>query len=246
MTRPFPAGAAPGVGPTPINQSLGQRIGGIVRRPRSTFAQVIAAPSWAAVMVLTTVVSAAAGAGLMATEVGRQALLDQWERTATAFGQDVDDAGYARLRELSQDAGVEYAVASAVLSGPVLTVGIAALLMLVYRKARFTQALAVAAHAAVILAARQVIAAALGYLRESTSSATALGAWFPGLDEASPVARFLGAIDLFVIWWLVVLAIGAAVLFQRPVRSTVATFVGIYAALALLLAAAMALSGGAV
>jgi hypothetical protein len=110
----------------------------------------------------------------------------------------------------------------------------------------FRQSLAVAAHAGVILALRQLVAAPAGYLRESTSSATSLGSWFPGLDEASPIARFLGAIDLFVLWWIVVLAIGTAVLFQKRVRPVAGTFVGVYAGLALLLAAAMALSGGSV
>ena len=39
------------------------------------------------------------------------------------------------------------------------------------------------------------------------------------LDEASPVARFLGVVDLFVVWWIVVLAIGMSVLYRRPTRS---------------------------
>jgi hypothetical protein len=89
-----------------------------------------------------------------------------------------------------------------------------------------------------------VIAAPVGYLRETTSSATSLGALFSSLDEASPAARFLGAIDVFVIWWVVVLAIGVAVLYHRRARSVAMTFVGVYAALALLLAIAMAVTGG--
>ena len=44
-------------------------------------------------LLVTTLVSAGAGAALMETAVGRQALVDQWERTATAFGRQVDDAG---------------------------------------------------------------------------------------------------------------------------------------------------------
>jgi hypothetical protein len=117
--------------------------------------------------------------------------------------------------------------------------------MLVFRGgATFRQALAVSAHAGVILALRQLISAPVGYLRESTSSATSLGSWFSTLDEASPVARFLGTLDVFVIWWMVVLAIGVAVLYHRRARAIATTFVGIYAALALLLAIAMAVTGG--
>jgi hypothetical protein len=121
---------------------------------------------------------------------------------------------------------------------------VAGVLFLVFRGASFGQVMAVTTHAGVILALRQVIAAPVGYLRESTSSATSLGTWFPTLDQASPVARFLGAMDLFVIWWAIVLAIGVAVLYRRRARTVAATFVGVYAALALLLAIAMAVTGG--
>jgi hypothetical protein len=101
-------------------------------------------------------------------------------------------------------------------------------------------------HAGIILAVRQLIAAPVAYIRESTSIATSVGSLFSVLDEASPAARFLGALDLFVIWWAVVLAIGVSVLYQRPARSVAALFVGVYAALALLLAIAMTVAGGSV
>jgi hypothetical protein len=236
---------------------------GVIRRPAATFRQVVAAPSWAGVLLFSAIVGAVPGAALMETQVGRQAQVDQWERTATAFGRDVDDAAYARLQGLSGADGVEYAIASALVSGPVLTVVIAVLLPVVFRSGPngfgkagaappttapeavgFWQSLAVAAHAGVILTLRQVIAAPVTYARESVSSGASLGVWFSPLDEASPISRFLGAIDLFVVWWLVVLAIGTAVLFGRRAGRVGALFVGIYAALALLLAIAMAVTGG--
>ena len=196
-------------------------------------------------LLVTTLVSAGAGAALMETAVGRQALVDQWERTATAFGRPVDDAGYARLEELSEHGSAGYAVVSALIGGPVLAFGVAALLFLVFRgEATFRQVLTISTYAGVILALRQVIAAPVSYLRESTSSATTLGSLFSTLDEASPVARFLGAVDVFVIWWAIVLAIGVSVLYQRRARTVAMTFVGVYAALALLLAIAMAVSAG--
>jgi len=194
---------------------------------------------------VTTVISAGAGVALMETSVGRQALVDQWERTAVAFGQDVDDDAYARLEGLSDRNAVGYALLSALISGPVLTVVVAAFLKVAFRGGvTFGQVMAVATHAGIILAARQVIAAPVSYVRESTSSATSLGSWFSMLDESSPVARFLGALDLFVIWWAIVLAIGVAVLYRRRARTLAVMFVGMYAALALLLAIAMAVTGG--
>ena len=244
MTMPLRTGAAPGAGSTPIDQSVVTAIVGMIRRPRSTFRQVVAHPRWTVLLFVTTCISAASGAAFMQSAVGRQALVDQWERTATAFGQPVDDTEYARLEQLSDQASVGYAIVTAVLSGPVLTFAVAGVLLLAFRGASFRQVMAVATYAGVILMVRQIVAAPVGYLRESTTTATSLGGWFSTLDAASPVARFLGALDVFVIWWAIVLAIGVSVLYRRRARTMVITFVGVYAALALLLAIAMAVTGG--
>ena len=157
----------------------------------------------------------------------------------------MDDKAYERLEKLGERNGIAYAVATTLLAGPVLALGIAFLLGVVFKgRASFHQAMAVTTYAGVILAIRQVLAAPLGYVRETTSSATSLGALFSSLDEASPVARFFGALDVFVIWWAIVLAIGVAVLYHRRARNVALTLVGAYAALALLLAIAMAVTGG--
>jgi hypothetical protein len=63
------------------------------------------------------------------------------------------------------------------------------------------------------------------------------------LDEASPVARFFGVVDLFVVWWVIVLAIGVSLLYARPLRRTALAFVGAYVGVAALLAIAMVLRG---
>ena len=245
MTRPLHAGTAPGAGPTPTYQHVVQAVVGIVRRPRSTFQRAVSKPRWGALLLATTVVAAAAGVGLMATAVGQQALVDQWERTAVAFGQELDDAGYARLEAWSGRAAMGYALVGALVSGPVLTVAVAMLLRLWSGgSTTLGQSMTVATYAGVILALRQVVAAPIGFIRESTASATSLGSLFSTLDEASPAARFLGALDLFVIWWVVVLAIGVSVLHRRRARSVAAIFVSLYAVLALLLAIAMAVTGG--
>ena len=201
-------------------------------------------------MVLTLAVTAGCGVAFMLTTVGRRALVDQWERTALAFGREVDDAQYAELVRISEN-GAAYAVASAVASGPLLTVAVAAIIFgtftgVMREQARFTQVLAITAHAGVILALRQIVATPLSFSRETTASATTLTLLFPMLDEASAFARFFGAIDLFVVWWVVVLAIGVALLYRRSVRATALAFMGAYVGAAALLAAAMAVTGGTV
>jgi hypothetical protein len=199
-------------------------------------------------MLSTLGVTAGCGAALMNTEVGRQAFVDQWVRSAEAFGRDVSDQQYARLEELSRMGSI-VAAASAVVSGPAVAIGSAGVLLVVFNggmggSATYTQVLAIVTHAGVILALRQVIATPLNYLHESLASPTSLGVFFQILDEASPTAHFLGIIDLFVIWWAVTLAIGMGVLYRRRTPPIVLAFLATYVAVALVLAAAMALSGG--
>lgn len=200
-------------------------------------------------MLGTFLVLAVCNVTFMETTVGRRALVDQWERTALAFGQEVDDDRYAELTRLSEY-GAAYAVLSALLGGPVLAIVIATLVFGVFSSvlggsATYAQVLAVVAHAGAILALRQVVATPVNYARESLASPTTLGLFFPMLDEASPAARFLGAIDLFVAWWVIVLAIGVALLYRRSAGSIGLAFMGVYVGVAAGLAIAMTLSGGA-
>jgi hypothetical protein len=216
--------------------------------PRATFTAVVAHPRWAAVLLLSVIVSAAAGYALMSTEVGRQAFVDQQVRSREAFGGTVNDAMYAQLQRMSEIAETITVVFTLVML-PLMTAGIAALLFGVFNAllgglASYRQVLAVVAHAGVIMVVRQVFGAPLNYARESLASPTTLGIFFPMLDEASPAARFLGIIDLFVIWWVVVLAIGLSVLFGRPTRQLALSFIGVYVAIALVLAGVMAMTGG--
>jgi hypothetical protein len=233
--------------PSPDNPSLLARLKGIVIRPRPTFAAVVTRPRAAGALAVLTLVSFGAMAAFLATDVGQVALVDQWERTALAFGQTVDDARYAEMQRLSRY-GIPYAAASAVVRGPVAVGAIAAVLFGLSavrgRRATFAQTLAVVAHAGVILALRDVVAAPLNYVRESFASPLTLVSLAGLLDEGSPLARFLALLDLLVLWWLVVLAVGLAVLYQSRARVMAATLLGLYIGIALLLAGAMAVLGG--
>jgi hypothetical protein len=217
---------------------------GVITSPGRTFAAVAAGPRWVDVLLLTTAVTFACSAVLLQTEVGRLALVDQWERLAVGFGRRIGDAEYGRLHEMSRQ-GIAYAAASALMSGPVLTVLIAGLVSVAGRiRVPFRQLLAVVAHAGVILALRELIATPLQYVTETLASPTTLIRLAGSFDEADPVARFLGTVDLFVIWWAVVLAIGVGAVAHISARRLALTFAGLYVAVAMLLAVAMALTGG--
>jgi Yip1 domain len=234
--------------------SLAAGVYGVIRRPRVTFSTIAKTPSWAPVLAATTAVTFLCGIAFLRTDVGQQALVDQWERTATAFGQPVDDEGYAQM-ELTARSGifdVAYAAVTALASGPALVFAVSGLLFVLLKRRdgppttqpSFVQVLAVVSYASVILALRQMVATPVDYVRESIANPTTLVQLFSMLDEASPVARFLGIVDLFVIWWIVVLAIGVSILYQRSTRSVALVFTGAYVVLALLAALAMAVSGG--
>jgi hypothetical protein len=204
-------------------------------------------PRAAGLLIILTAASCAATGGFLATDAGQVALVDQWERTALAFGRPVDDARYAEMQNLSRY-GVPYAAAMAALRIPVASTAIATVLFGAFaargRRAPFNQALAVTAHAGVILALRDVVAAPLNYVRESLASPATLNQLFGMFDEGSPLARFFALIDLFMLWWIVVLAIGVAVLYRTRIRSAVVTLVGAYVGIAVVLASTMAVLGG--
>jgi hypothetical protein len=76
-------------------------------------------------------------------------------------------------------------------------------------------------------------------------SATTLAVFVPMLDERNFLARFLGWIDLFRIWWLVSLSIGAAVLYKRKSGPIAWTLLGLYVLFALVVATALTAFAGA-
>jgi len=225
--------------------SVSARVLGILGRPRPTLQEVVSHPRWASLLVALTLATAAAGAAVSATEIGQLALVDQWERTALAFGQPVDDSRYTELQAWSRQ-GPVVAAGNALLAGPGVALVVSLLVFAWARRSptsrtvSYRQVLAVVVHAGVILAVGRLVAAPLVYARETTASATTLGNWFPSLDEASPIARFLGSIDLFTIWWAVVLGIGIAVLSGARARTCAAWIVTVYVGIALIAAAVMA------
>ena len=231
-----------------INLSgVGRRAFGIIVSPRTTFDEAIRSPQWFGILALPFLVAAGSSAIVLETNVGQLALLDQWERTASAFGRTLNDTEYAVLADASRNGGA-YAVVSTLVSGPLLAFALSALTFACFRTTAsgvtFSQILSVVTHAGVILALRQVIAAAMTYATESLGNPITMGVFFRMLDEASPIARFFGIIDLFVVWWAMMLAIGMSALYRRPTRRVAGVFVGAYVTLAVVLTAVMAATGG--
>ena len=97
------------------------------------------------------------------------------------------------------------------------------------------------------MALQQLFMMPLNYVREHRCRvATSLAVFLPLLDETSFLARFLGSIDLFRIWWLVNLAIGLGVLYKRSERArSRRRCSALYVVIALVVAAVRRRSSGA-
>jgi hypothetical protein len=224
-----------------------RRIAGVLVHPRSTMAALLAAPSWLTAWAFVLLVWLAPAGWLLSTDVGRQALVDERVRQVEAFGGRIDDAAYTALRQ-SPPLGAYFTSGGRLLLAPPVTVAVAAGLALLAwldgTRLSARAALAVSVHAAVVLALQQLVAAPLHYLRESLASPTNLAVFLPMLEDGTVGARLFGAVDLFGLWWIWLLAIGVAAVTGRPSRRYLARLVVVYLGVAAGVAAVMALAGG--
>jgi hypothetical protein len=141
-----------------------------------------------------------------------------------------------------------YAGASLLVMSPLICALVAGIMLLIFNvvmgsDATFKQAYAIVAHSQVLLVVQQMFILPLNYLRETMASGTTLAVFMPMLNEKAFLARFLGWIDLFRIWWLVSLAIGAAMLYKRKSGPIAWTLIGLYVLFALVVAAALTAYG---
>jgi hypothetical protein len=92
---------------------------------------------------------------------------------------------------------------------------------------------------------RALFSTPLAYARETLSSATSLAVFAPFLDDSSFAARALGSVDLFVLWWIVSLAIGLGVLHHRRTGPIATTLIAVYVAIGVVVAAVKTAVAGA-
>ncbi|HEX2343090.1 MAG TPA: YIP1 family protein [Vicinamibacterales bacterium] len=224
------------------------RIVGIVLSPRETFASVAAHPKVFGVLAFITIVGCVTIGGFLLTGVGQQAWLDQQVSQSQDWGRDVSDEQFAQMEKIAPRVGY-ITIGIMLLAIPIMTLITAGILYAVFNaamggRASFKQLLAVVAHAGVISALGWIFVMPLNYLRETMSSPTNLAALAPGLDEGSFIVHLLGTVDLFLIWWVIVLGIGLAVLYRRRTQPIVISLLAVYAVIALIIAGAKSAMGG--
>jgi hypothetical protein len=234
---------------TSTADSLPARIVGVFTSPRATFAGIAARPRWFGVLAFVAGVGAIATFVFLSTSVGKQAMFDQQVRMLESFGVKLNDAAYERM-----EAGLERApytgAISQVIALPVTALIIAGLALGVFNAilggdATFKQAFATVAHSGVVITLAQLFGLPLGYARETMSSATSLEVFLPFLDENSFLGRFFASIDLFQIWWIVILAIGFGVLYRKRTGPIATTMMLVYVTIALIIAAIRSALSGA-
>jgi len=223
---------------------------GIITSPKDTFARIVAAPKWFGMMALTVVIVAIFSALPTTTDAGRQAFLDQQVQQRQSLGlPPLDDQQYAQMEKMAKV--TPYITAGAVMVvTPIIVVIITGILFAVFNaalggEASFKQMLAVVVHAGVISTLGSLISGIVNYFRGGIGSVGNLGALLPMLPEKSFGANLLGTVDIFIIWWLLVLAIGLGVLYRRRTQPIVISLMSLYAVIALVVALVKSRLGGA-
>jgi hypothetical protein len=229
-------------------KNLVARIAGVIFAPRATYADVAARPHFLGMLGFVLLVSVSAVFAFMSTTVGQDAMLDQQIRQIEAFGRTIDDQAYARMERMAPNARY-FGAAGQLISMPLAALIVAGLAFAVFNAAlgadaKFKQVYAIVVHSGVLIALQQVFTLPLAYARGSLSSPTNLAVFLPFLDENTFIARLLGSIDLFLIWWLVSLAIGLGVLYRKRTGPIAATMLVIYVAIGLTIAAIKTASSG--
>lgn len=221
---------------------------GVVVAPADTFRAVVTHPRPLGMLALVTVLSAVFAALPMTSEAGRDAALNAQVEGMESFGLTVSDAQYERMRRGMS--AVPYTTFASILAiSPIVTLVFAGILYVVFSamlggEATFRQLLAVTVHASVITALQQVFTGPLNYARGEVSSATNLAVLLPMIDDRSFLGRVLAMTDVFLIWYVLVLAIGLGVLYRRRTQPIAVGLYGVYAVIVLAVAAVMSRLGG--
>ena len=239
---------APGTVPGP--KSLVARFIGVLTAPRDTFTSVSAHPKWFGMLAVTTLIVALFSALPLTTEAGRQATIDQQVDAMKGMGFPVNDEMYDQMQRRSGTMPYTTGISILVVS-PIMAVIFSGILFAIFNaamggEASFKQVFTVLTHAGVISAVSTAFSGAIHYVRPGAAGSVAnLGALLPMLPEHSFVANLLGMVDLFLIWYLIVLAIGLGVLYRRKTQPIAISLLSFYAVIAIVVALFKSRGGGA-
>jgi Yip1-like protein len=220
------------------------RLVGVLLSPRETFAAVAAQPRWLGVMLVTIVMSSAGYYMILSSQDMQDAIVDQQVTAMEARGTNVSDEQVANIERFIGFLPRIYAVGVFIL-GPLLGAAMAGIMTGIFStlmggNGTFKQVFAVMNHAGFIPAISALFISgmlAVGAKPVGVRPPGAnLGVFVPMLEETSFLAVMFRSIDMFLLWWMVVLAIGLGVLYKRRTGPIATTFIGLYVVVALLIA----------
>jgi hypothetical protein len=232
--------SGPAADPIP---GLFSRAIGVITSPGATFAHVARSPKVAGMLFLTSAIIALAQGIPQFTERGRAAALEMQVQGMESWGMTVTDEMYAEMQKRSSsNVAPIISIVSIMIFMPFGALIVSGLLWVIFNAimggtATFKHVMAVVAHSYMISALGAAISAPIMYARGVMSSSVFnLGAALPMLEETSFLAKLLGMIDFFMIWWLIVLAIGLGVLYKRKTGSVATGLFTFYALCVLVIA----------
>ena len=225
---------------TPALPGLLSRAIGIITAPTATFAHVVRVPKVAGMLFLISLILGLAQGLPQFTERGRAAAFEMQVQQMERMGFTVTPEMYQQMEQRSHSKVAGYvAIVSMFVGVPFGAVIMTVVLWGVFNTimggtASFKHVMAVAVHSQIVSALGALFAAPIMYARGAMSSGVAnVGALLPMLDETSFLAKFLGTIDLFAVWWVVVLSIGLGVLYKRKASSIATALFIVYGIIAL-------------
>jgi hypothetical protein len=225
-------------GATAAPKSLVSRAVGIITAPRATYESVVAHPRWLGMLALSAGGLGLLIGGFLLTKVGQEAWLDA--ALNSPFSGQPSEQAIQGMEKMAPYVGYFTVVYMMVLV-PIFMCIVSGILYAVFNaamggNATFKQVLTVAVHTGPIGILSQLFTVPLNYFRGTMTSATTLAVLLPMLPEKSFVSRLLGMIDLFLIWQLVVLSIGLAVLYRRRTQPIATALLVVYAIIAVIVA----------
>lgn len=210
---------------------------GIITSPKATFEAVVRRPRVLGVLALVAVLVGASQSAMNLTEKGRQAAVDFSVQQMEKFGVTVTDQMYEAI-VARQKYAVYTSFVGTFITFPIVLLILSAIFYAVFNAimggtATFKQVMAVCAHSMVISSTGAIFASIMNFARGSISTSSAnLGMLLPMLPEKSFAANLAGAVDVFTIWWIIVLSIGLGVLYKRKTSSVAVGLFSVFAVIA--------------
>jgi hypothetical protein len=235
MTTTAPVG-----GLTPAPKNLIARFIGVIVSPKDTFQAVAASPKVLGMLLTVSILTGVFAALPMTTDAGKQAALDQQVQSMKSLGFQVTDQIYDQMQKgagrLPYTTGI-----GAFVFIPIVSVIFAGILFAIFNaglggEASFKQVFSVYIHSGVIGVVSAAVSGVVNYFSGHAGSVANLGALLPMLPEKSFGANLLGTVDIFIIWSVVVLAIGLGVLYKRRTQPIAISLLSVYAVIALVIA----------